>query len=208
MPLYIPFSQQQPDTWSGGQVHEIFRDPPEADYPNGDYRLWVGTATIERAADYSHFAQAERLHILLDGGGLNLRFGEPEDTIHLVAGGWHTFAGDRPLHVTPVHGPVFAFNLIYRLGQRSGARFIGAAEMPVILPVSVVNARLTQIIFGVRGKSCVESSQGHFLVRAGDTLVYPSAESAKASLRLISRSPDARLLLTHVLNTDQPTTSA
>lgn len=216
MPLYIPFSQQQLGIWRGGQVSEIFRDPPEADYPNGDYRLWVGTATIERAADYSYFAHAERLHILLEGSGLTLRFREPAETIALATGGWHIFAGDRPLHATPVDGPVFAFNLIYRLdrssgaysGARSGARFVAAAEMPVILPAITANTSLTRIVYGVAGVICVESSQGHFLVRAGDTLVYPPAESAGASLRLINFSADARLLLTHVLDSGQPTTSA
>ena len=216
MPLTIPFSQQRSGTWRGGQVNEIFRDPPEADYPNGEYRLWVGTATIERAAEYSHFANAERLHILLDGGGLALRFREPEETISLATGEWHTFAGDRPLQAVPAGDPVFAFNLIYRQGQRSGAqsgaqsgaRFVTAAEMPVVLPAPAASARLTQIVYGVAGESYVESSQGSFLLRAGDTLIYPPAESAETSLRLISHSPDAWLLLAHVLEPDQPTTSA
>lgn len=212
MPLHIPFSQQLPGSWRGGQVNEIYRDPPGADYPNGDYRLWVGTATIERAADYSYFPRAERLHILLDGDGLTLRFDEPAETVHLATNRWYTFGGERPVHATPVAGPVFAFNLIYRMGQRSsarsGARFVDAAEMPVVLPVPTAGTHLTQILYGVRGESCVESSQGHFLLPAGDTLVYPPAESAGASLRLISHSPDARLLVAHLLETDQPTTSA
>lgn len=208
MPLHILFSQQQPGIWRGGQVHEIFRDPPGADYPNGDYRLWVGTATIERAAEYSYFARAERLHILLDGGGLTLRLREPAETVALATGGWYTFAGDRPLHATPVAGPVFAFNLIYRQGQRSGARFVDAAEMPVVLPAPEANSRLTQILYGVWGESCVESSQGHIQMQPGDTLVYLPAESAGTSLRLISHSPDARLLVAHVREPIQPTTSA
>lgn len=212
MPVYIPFSQQLPGSWRGGQVHEIYRDPPDADYPNGDYRLWIGTATIERAADYSHFPRAERLHILVDGGGLDLQFRAPDERVPLASGDWYTFAGDRPLHATPVLGPVFAFNLIYRVGQQSsansGARFVDAAEMPVVLPVPAANTHLTQVVYGVRGESCVESSQDHFLLCAGETLVYPPAESAGVSLRLISRSPDARLLVAHVLEMGQPTTSA
>lgn len=206
MPLYIPFSQQKPGSWRGGQIFEIFRDPPDADYPNGDYRLWVGTATIERAADYSYFARAERLHILLDGGGLTLRLCEPEETVALEPAGWHRFSGERSLHATPVDGPVFAFNLIYRMGQQSGARFVDAAEMPVALPAPAANSHLTQIVYGVRGESCVESSQGHFLLRAGDTLVYPPAESVGTSLHLINFSADARLLLTHIHTAGQPTT--
>ena len=206
MPLHIPFSQQLPGSWRGGQVNEIYRDPPGADYPDGDYRLWVGTATIERAADYSHFARAERLHILLDGGGLTLRFDEPAETVPLATSRWYAFAGDRPVHATPVAGPVFAFNLIYRMGQQSGARFIDAAEMPVTLPAPAANTHFTQIIYGIRGESCVESSQGHFLLRAGDTLVYPPAESVETSLHLINFSADARLLLTHVQSIGQPTT--
>lgn len=208
MPLFIPYSRQKPGSWRGGQVHEIFRDPPDADYPTGDYRLWVGTATIERAADYSYFPRAERLHILLGGDGLNLRLREPEETVALATNRWCTFAGDRPVHATPADGPVFAFNLIYRMGQQSGARFVEAAEMPVALSAPAANSHLTQIVYGVRGESCVESRQGHFLLRAGDTLVYPPAESVGTSLHLINFSADARLLLTHVQATGQSTTSA
>lgn len=210
MPLDIPFSQQTPGIWRGGQVHEIFRDPPGADYPNGDYHLWIGTATIECSADYSYFANAERLHILLDGGGLVLRFRDPEETILLTTGESYTFAGDRPLHATPAGDPVFAFNLIYRQGRsisaqsgaQSGARFVDAAEMPVVLPLPTAGTKLTQIFYGVRGESCVESSQGHFLLQAGDTLIYPPVESAGTALRLVNFSADARLLLAHVTDPD------
>lgn len=210
MPLHIPFSQQKPGIWRGGQVHEIFRDPPGADYPNGDYHLWIGTATIECSADYSYFANAERLHILLDGGGLVLGFRNPDETILLATGESHTFAGDRPLHATLAGDPVFAFNLIYRQrrsigaesGAESGARFVDAAEMPFVLPLPEVGTDLTQIFYGVRGKSCVESSRGHFVLQAGDTLIYPPAELAGAALRLVNFSADARLLLAHVTDPD------
>ena len=204
MPLYIPFSRQQLGTWRGGQVHEIFRDPPEADYPNGAYRLWVGTATIERAADYSHFAHAERLHILLHGGGLALHFREPTETFPLATGNWRIFAGDRPLHAVPIDGPVFAFNLIYRQAQRSGAEsgaaFVGAGEMPIALPVSVAaGASQTQIVYALAGQAAVECQGEIHLLQTGDTLVFQLNGPASDTLRLTTNDPEARLLVAHVL---------
>ncbi|MFZ1756249.1 MAG: HutD family protein, partial [Caldilineaceae bacterium] len=148
----IPFSQQQPGTWRGGEVHEIFRDPPDADYPAGDYNLWVGTATIERAAVYSYFARAERLHIPLTGQGLRLDFDDPVESVFLTTQKACTFSGTRPLHATPVDGPVLAFNLIYRQGQTSGFRFIPAAELPFSHAVDVAaGERLSLIVYGTSG---------------------------------------------------------
>jgi|GEM_PF-2687824 len=208
MPLYVPFFQQQPGTWPGGQVHEIFRDPLGSDYPNGNYRLWVGTATIERPADYTHFANAERLHIPLAGRGLRLHFRQPDETTELATGESCTFSGERPLHAIPADGPVFAFNLIYRQGQISGARFVDVKAKRQALPLyAPPGADLTQIVYAVAGEFLVDGWGKSQLMRAGDTSIYRLTESAAATLFVTGRTPDASLLFAYVLTPVQSTTS-
>lgn len=217
-PLYVPRNAQKPGLWPGGRIGEIYRDPPNAAYPLGDYRLWVGTATIERSADYSYFPQAERLHILLDGDGLDLHFRQPDAVVALRTGEWHTFSGERPLRAHLLGAAVSAFNLIYRAGMCSSARFVdlGAAGMGW-RGRAVDGVRLTQIAYvlppllpapGPEPQMQVEGAQGRFLLGPEDTLIWDLTGPDERELCLFSPTP-ARLLLVEVADgPPQPTTSA
>ncbi len=210
MPVHIPAVEQKPGIWRGGQVHEIVRDPPDGDYPDGDYRLWVGSATIERSADYSYFANAERLHILLSGDGLRLHFREPEETVVLASQEFHTFSGERPLHAEVVGAPVFAFNLIYRQGLTSGAAFVPLVSAPhhhtIHAEAGIVR---TQIVYLVSGQVAVDSAGGERVMGQGDTLLWDMNGPSTQHLCFQSQTAEALLLFAHVAEPSaHPTTSA
>ncbi len=210
MPVYIPAVQQKPGVWRGGHVCEIFRDPADADYPNGDYRLWAGTATIERSADYSYFVNAERLHILLAGDGLRLRFREPEQTITLASQESYTFSGVRPLHVDLLGAPVFAFNLIYRQGLSSGAVFVPLTSTPQLYTIHTeASIARTQIFYVVSGTVALESAGGERVMGQGDTLLWDMRGPSTQPLYLQSQMAAALLLLAYVAEPNaHPTISA
>ena len=210
MAVYIPSMEQKPGVWRGGQVYEIVRNPADADYPNGDYRLWAGTATIERSADYSYFANAERLHILLCGDGLRLHFREPEQTVALASHDSHTFSGARPLHAEVLGAPVFAFNLIYRQGLTSGVEFVALVKTPHLHTIHAeAGTACTQIVYVISGTVLLESADDERLMGQGDTLLWELTGPTTQELCFQSQTPNALLLLTFVSNSPTyPTTSA
>lgn len=205
MTTLIPLSSQRPGSWAGGAIGEIFREPADALFPGGDYRLWVGTATIERAANYSYFPGAERLHVLLSGGGLALTFTQPdgsiEERVELRTGESLVFDGERPLHARPLAGPVTAFNLVYARGQQSRATFMTAGGLSnALAPRFPAGPALTQILYTrilyvVDGQVSVRVSQEQYRMNRGDTLVLTHTGPDGPAPIQAGGSPDARLLL-------------
>ena len=204
MTMVVPAAQLTPRLWRGGQTWEISRDPADADYPDGDYRLWVGTATIERSADYSYFADAERLHIHLGGGRLRLHF--PDATIDLAARQTCTFSGERPLHAELSGATVRAFNLVYRQGMTSGAEFVrltGTSDRQTVR-IEADTAR-TQIVHVVSGRVVLDER----VLEQGDTLLWEITGPCTQQLHVHSQTPDAELLLAFVSDPPaQPVTPA
>jgi environmental stress-induced protein Ves len=199
MSLYIPAAEQKAGQWRGGQLHEIYRDPPQADFPKGSYRLWVGTATIERSSDYSYFPRAERLHILLSGDGLGLHFQEPGETVLLRAGEFHSFSGERPLHAEVLGSPVFAFNLVYRQGMTSGAEFVRLGAEPYQRPVPPqASGTRTEIVYVVAGRVAVTGAGEDRLLSPGDTLFWDNHGPATQRIAFQSKTADALLLCAFV----------
>lgn len=118
-------------TWVGGTTRGIWADPAAAITSPAAARCWAGTATIEYSAPYSHFAGRHRLQILIGGPELRLRFREPDEEVILGRGAQHGFSGERPVEATPLHGPVVAFNLIYRADVLAAATVatLGESEL-------------------------------------------------------------------------------
>lgn len=215
MTTLIPLSSQRPGTWAGGAIGEICIEPAGAVFPGGDYRLWVGTATIERAANYSYFPGAERLHVLLSGGGLALTFTQPdgsiEERVELRTGESLVFDGERPLHARPLAGPVTAFNLVYARGQQSRATFMTAGGLsnaltpltpagsagPQIPNTPILHTRIlyTRILYVVDGQVSVRVSQEQHRMNRGDTLMLSHTGPASPEPIQTDGSQDARLLL-------------
>ena len=199
MVVIIPAAEQKAGQWRGGQLHEIYRDPPQADFPNGDYRLWAGTATIEHSSDYSYFPRAERLHILLSGDGLGLHFQEPEETVLLRAGEFHIFSGARPLHAEVLGAPVLAFNLVYRQGMTSGAAFVRLGTEPFQpTPPAQTNGTRTEIVYVAAGRMAVTGAGENCLLSQGDTLLWDSHGPDRQRITFQSETADALLVCAFV----------
>ncbi|HEY5663518.1 MAG TPA: HutD family protein [Ilumatobacter sp.] len=209
MTVVVPAAQPTPRLWRGGRTWEIGRDPADADYPDGDYRLWVGRATIERSADYSHFAAAERLHVLLAGDGLRLHFRQPDATVELATRQACAFSGERPLHAELLGATVTAFNLVYRAGMTSGAGFVRLDGRPAAHTVTVAAGTThTQIVHAVTGRAVLERSGGEHRLGEGDTALWNV--SGPATERFVVRSDDgpAELLVAFVCDPPAPATAA
>lgn len=204
MMVIVTAAQQTQRQWRGGHTWEIGRDPADADYPDGDYRLWVGTATIERSADYSHFTGAERLHVLLAGDGLRLRFREPDATVELATRQACTFSGERPLHAELLGATVTAFNLVHRAGMTSGARFVRPGGTPDPHTVQVAAGTThTQIAHAVSGRSVLERPGQDLVLDEGDTVWWDVTGPTTERFRVSGHDDEAELLLAFV--SDRPT---
>ena len=131
-------------TWPGGTTSDILVQPADAHLDPQTPLLRIATATIERDASYSHFPGYDRLHLPIMGNGLRLYFQAPGATTELPRFCTTTFAGDRPLRVELIDGPVTAFNLIVRRGVEVGATVIqvqGARQALLEPPWATAQAR-------------------------------------------------------------------
>ncbi len=108
----IAVGAQLAGSWAGGTTLAIAASPREALGAAAQARWWIGTAVIEQAAPYTHFAGRWRDHLPFAGGGLLLHFTAPDETIALPSGVALRFDGARPLRVELLGAPVRAFNVI------------------------------------------------------------------------------------------------
>lgn len=145
--------------WAGGTTSAIWACPAEALTAPAKAHVWVGTATIDRNAPYSHFPRQERLHIPVQGDGLRLRFRDPAEVVTLERGGQHCFGGERPVEAALVGEPVVAFNLIYRQGVTSTAQVITIGPEPFVWscerPQPVGGDLVVRVIYVVSGRLAV-----------------------------------------------------
>lgn len=187
---HLTKADQMPGTWAGGTTRAIAAVPPEGLGGPAQARLWVGTAVIERAAPYSHFAGRARLQIPICGNGIRLRFREPDELIELSTFAQHRFSGARPTHVELLDGPILALNLIAETAATMQAQVIHVSAQPVALP-SVGPAGALRVLYLAAGTlvlSAAESAaltlhEGEAFVPTGPapnnlTLTAPSREGA------------------------------
>jgi environmental stress-induced protein Ves len=152
---YIAQAEQAPGNWPGGTTRAIYAYPHEGTTGPANALLWVGTATIERAAPYTYFAGRKRVHVPVQGNGLKLHFQQPEETVAVVNRGQHTFAGDRPVTVELTDGQVLAFNLIVVNEAQAGAEVLELNEATT-LPALAGDGHVVRVIYAVTGQLQVE----------------------------------------------------
>jgi environmental stress-induced protein Ves len=105
-------AEQMPGSWGGGTTLAIYAEPRDSIGSAGNARIWMGTATIERPADFSFFPGQMRVHVPIRGHGVRLRFQAPAEAVALTSFAQHRFDGGRPVHAELIDGPIVAFNLI------------------------------------------------------------------------------------------------
>lgn len=188
--------------WAGGTTSAIWACPIEALTAPARAYVWVGTATIDRDAPYSHFPHQERLHIPVRGDGLRLHFRDPAEVVTLERGAQHRFSGERPVEAVLVGGPVAAFNLIYRQGVTATAQVVPIGPEPFEWscdrPQLVGEDQVVQIVYVISGHLAV-GSQAYApatLHPADAYVVGPGRMTApEASVRLTPLDRPAEVVL-------------
>ncbi len=106
----VALAAQPAQPWKngGGQTRELLCWPDPV-----DWRLRLSVATIEQAGPFSSFPGVQRSFAVLEGDGVVLTFGAtavelPPHSPPLP------FAGDEPVHCTPIAGRTLDFNLMLR----------------------------------------------------------------------------------------------
>ena len=186
-------ADQTPGSWAGGRTMAISAEPHDAIGAAGTARLWLGTATIEHAADFSFFPGRARVHIPIEGRGIRLHFQAPEETVALASFAQHRFDGARPLHAELIDGPISAFNLIAQpdvgatiqvldLEQDQATLGRVAEDMPQAKPASLL------LVYTIAGslELAVAERQAITLL-AGDAFIFrPGAMAETITLRRLA----------------------
>jgi environmental stress-induced protein Ves len=191
---------QRPGVWGGGTTAAIYADPPEALGAIASARAWVGTAAIERDADYSYLPGLTRLHMPIVGGGIRLRFGEPDELVELPNLAQHRFDGARPLHAELVDGPITAFNLLVRHDVVASLSVVVSDHPRTALPWPADDpgaGALLRIVYAVGAALQLQHAQRPTtMLEAGDALVIaPTAELLAHPILLGPLAPGAALVV-------------
>ena len=84
--------------------------------PTHDDWIWrVSVARIEQSGPFSEFHQTDRQLTLMEGTGLTLVCPKATISLHTPGDSLH-FAGDIPVFATLAHGPVSAWNVMWKRG--------------------------------------------------------------------------------------------
>jgi len=94
----------------GGLTREVVREPAEGDL---EWRLSV--AEVSADGPFSTFEGIDRILVLLEGAGMDLRFVDDHHVERLrPIRDVKAFAGEAPVHATLVDGPTVDLNLMWR----------------------------------------------------------------------------------------------
>ena len=172
--------------WRGGTTRAIYAYPAETLGAMAQAHFWVGTAVIERDGPYSVFVNRTRIHMPVCGNGLHLHFQAPAESTTLHSFDQATFAGDRPLDVALIDGPVEAFNLIFAPGVQAHLQMISltGAPMPITPPELAGSPPLShgiQVIYAMNGTCQVESSAQTAKLQPGDAFVCAVGTALRVS---------------------------
>ena len=199
---FVRAAAQPVATWRGGITRAIYAYPPEHLTQLAAAHVWVGTATIERDCAYSVFPNRTRIHLPIRGNGLHLRFRQPDAAIDLHNFAQTTFAGDRPLDVTLLDGPVQAFNLIFHPTVQAGLQVLhltaraGRTALAPLPPGAVAGRRAVRVIYAVNGAcNCEEAGAQPITLQAGDACV-PTQDSG---ISVSSEDEDADVVVARLI---------
>jgi len=125
----------------GGITHEAIRVPAGG----GDFRWRVSVAHIDVPGPFSEFAKYNRTMVLLQGAGVELRFGDGTLQTLRRVGDWVQFDGAVPTHCELVDGACVDLNLMVSKADRVDARVelvlsplvVSAAEDGTLLVVPI-----------------------------------------------------------------------
>ena len=112
----------------GGETAEIIRHPACAGFETFDWR--ISTARVDQSGPFSVFPGIERVLTVLEGGPMELHFGDGREIVAGPQTGPHSFSGGMPCEAR-LKGPgLLNLNLMVRAPMRGrmltpGARLYG-----------------------------------------------------------------------------------
>jgi len=149
----------------GGITTEIARSSEGGD----EFEWRVSIAEIAQDGDFSVFPNVDRTLMLLDGGGVELEFGEDQPVQLTQRYSRHRFPGEAPVFCRLLNGPTRDFNLMLRRGVVEGELM----ARPIVGPmVFFAEAGVQWLIHVVAGAVHFNDLPDIGEVAAGDTLIF------------------------------------
>ena len=161
----------------GGITTEIARSPAEGD----DFDWRVSIAEIGQDGDFSVFPSVDRTLMLLDGGGVELEFGDNAPVCLTQRYAKHAFAGEAPVFCRLIEGPTRDFNLMLRRGVVDGELL----ARPVVGPmVFFAEAQVEWLVHVIAGAVTLSDMPEFGQIGTGDTVVF-DANSGERPQRVL-----------------------
>lgn len=136
----------------GGITHEVIRVPASGD----TFRWRVSVAHIDASGPFSEFAEYNRKMVLLQGAGIELRFGDGITKKLRQVGELVEFDGALPTHCELLDGPCVDLNLMV---HKSDGVAVKVERFIESLPVSASRSEST-LVFPIDRRIGFKSSTG------------------------------------------------
>jgi uncharacterized protein len=178
-----------------GWTDQIAIFPENADLKKADFEWRISTARIEQSADFSAFADHDRILVVIEGTGVRIShtFDESEDPeiVELGANEPYEFPGDVPTRCELTAGPIQDFSVFIRKG-------VAIAEVQVVQisgdsPLSWQLEGKTGLIFVLQGQVDFDETT----VSKGEALRI-DLERGQAHEPTTLKADDARILLIQI----------
>jgi uncharacterized protein len=173
-----------PKPWKngGGVTHEAVRVPAEAE----DFEWRVSVAHIGSSGPFSDFAAYNRKMVLLEGDGVDLRFGDGSRCGLKRIGDLVEFDGALPTHCTLLGGPCVDLNLMVSKACSATASVQHLVRAHETLSAHASSAEVT-LIFGIDG--AIEVSSGDRADESGGASEAGGADetACEAGWQLLAR---------------------
>ena len=155
-----------PKPWKngGGVTHEVIRVPADGE----DFEWRVSVARIEASGPFSNFAAYNRKMVLLEGDGVELKFGRGARSVLRQIGDLAEFDGALATHCTLLGGPCVDLNLMVEKSRAATAGVLYLGEAPESMSASASGAEVT-LIFSIQAAiEVMASGVGSLLLEPWD----------------------------------------
>ena len=147
----------------GGITHEAIREPSAGDY----FRWRVSVARIDASGPFSTFGAYNRKMVLLQGAGIELRFGDGGTRVLRRVGELVEFDGALATHCDLIDGPCVDLNLMVDKADGVAARVESVTgALPLECP-----AGQTLLLVPTEGAVRLQTAGGQEVLETGDLAI-------------------------------------
>ena len=167
----LPANEHRRERWRNGLGWtRAITAWPEA---GAQWQWRLSVAEIEQAAPYSAFPGVDREHVLLEGQGLRLRFGDGRVEELLPPGGRARFAGEKVVTGEPLDGRAVALNLMWRRDAIDAQ----VLHRPLVGPMLFfADEHDTWLLYMLSGQGRFDAASGLPPLARGDAAVLASPQ--------------------------------